>query len=223
VQRGSIDIQGFIELGAGLQPAFAMLPSLSLGITDVPELIKKWLDLLKFLKGQAPKVIQKVNNGNAVQIENVSGEAQVVNGNVYNTFIFNNVGKDAAKLELPTKRGAKALELYRGKRRIGTYDANDVSFFRPIKPADDPIESEIDAILEVVAPVFEGEGVWRFKYGRTRLTAKLLDDDYRQKVANGSESFRHGDRLRIRLKTTQEKVGDKIVTKHFITRVLGRA
>jgi hypothetical protein len=115
------------------------------------------------------------------------------------------------------------MELYRGKRRIGTYDASDVSEFRPIKPAGNPIESDIEAILEVIAPVFEGEGVWRFKFGRMSLTARLTDDAYRQQVADGQESFRHGDRLRVRLKSVQEKVGDKVTTEHFITKVIGRA
>jgi hypothetical protein len=222
VNRGSIDIQGFVELIAGLQPAFAHMATLSLGIADVPELIKTWLDLLKFLKGEPPKVVQTVTSGNAIQIDNLNGDSQVVNGNVYNTFIFNNIGRDAAKLELPTKHGAKHLELLRGKRKIATYDSTDLSHFRAIKPAAEPIESEIEAILEVIAPVFEGDGVWRFKYGRMSMTAKILDDSYRQQVVDGQESFRHGDRLKVRLKTVQERVGDKIVTKHFITEVIGR-
>jgi hypothetical protein len=222
VQSGSIDIQGFVELLAGLQPTFAMLANLSLGVEDIPELIKSWFDLLKFLKGQPPQHIQKVKSGNAVQIKNVEGDVQVVNGNVYNTFIFNNVGRDAAKLEVPTKHGAKNLELYRGRRKIGTYNANDLAQFRPIKPAANPIESEIEVIVEVVAPVLEGEGVWRFKYGRMTLTAKLMDENYREKVQIGQESFRHGDRLRVKLKTIQEKLGDKLSTKHYITKVLER-
>jgi hypothetical protein len=222
VQPGSINIEGFIEIVAGLQPAFALLPIISLGIGDVAELIKKWLDLLKFLKGKPPKVIEKVENGNAVQIENANGDTTIVNGNVYNTFMFNNVSHDAAKLHAPTKRGATKLELYKEKQKIGTYDAQDLAEFRPIKPTTEPIESEIDALLEVIAPVFEGEGVWRFRYGRRPLTARLTDDSYRQQVAEGQESFRHGDSLKVRLKTVQEKVGNKISTKHFITKVLGR-
>jgi hypothetical protein len=185
-------------------------------------LIKQWLDLLKFLKGESPKNVQTVTNGNAVKIENNHGDVQVVNGNVLNTFLILNVGRDAEKLEVPAKHGADKLELYKGRRKIATYGAADLASFRPIKPAGKPIESEIEAILEVIAPVFEGEGVWRFRYGKMTLTAKLLDEDYRQKVSDGEESFRRGDRLRVKLKTVQEKSGDKITTRHFITKVLGR-
>src|SRR5262245_8183753 len=43
VQPGTIDIQGVLELIAGLQPGFALLPSLSLGVKDIPHLLKLWL------------------------------------------------------------------------------------------------------------------------------------------------------------------------------------
>jgi hypothetical protein len=60
VQRRSIDIQGSIEVAAGLQPAFAMFPSLSFGIDDIPGLIKVWFDLFKHLKGSRPRVCRQL-------------------------------------------------------------------------------------------------------------------------------------------------------------------
>ncbi|MGY4505468.1 hypothetical protein ACVWYH_009425 [Bradyrhizobium sp. GM24.11] len=164
-----------------------------------------------------------MSNGNALSIENASGQTQIINGNVYNTFIMADIGNDAEKLELPIKRGATKLELRQGKRKIATYSPDDLATFRRIKPSDKPIESEIDAILEVVSPVLEGEGMWRFKYGRMSLTAKLVDEEFRQKVIDGDESFRHGDQLRARLKTVQAAAGNKVTTRHFITKVLQRA
>src|SRR5258708_34545308 len=50
VNRGSIDIQGFVELIAGLQPTFAHMASMTLGITDDPELLKACLALLQHLR-----------------------------------------------------------------------------------------------------------------------------------------------------------------------------
>lgn len=222
VQPGSVDLQWLHEIAATAQTTFAALPALALGVKDIHGLIKAWLDLLKFLKGMPPQKVQHVSNGNALQIENSSGDIHVVNGNVYNTFIINDIGADAEKLQLPIASGAKKLELKRGNKKIATYDPTDISGFKRIKPAEKPIESEIDAILEVVSPVLDGEGMWKFKYGRMSLTAKLADDDFRQKVNDGDESFRHGDRLHARLKTIQESVGSKIVTKHFVTRVVQR-
>lgn len=222
VQPGTIDLQWACEVAATAQTAFAALPALSLGIENVPSLIKAWLDLLKFLKGQPPQKVQNVSGGNALQLENINGKNLIVNGNIYNTFILNGIGSDAQKLELPVRRGAKSLELKQDGHKLGAYDASDLVNFKAIKPTDRPLESEIEAILEVVAPVLEGEGLWRFKYGRMRLTAKLTDEDYKQRVLKGEESFSHGTRLRARLKTIQENLGDKITTRHFVTKVLSQ-
>jgi hypothetical protein len=222
VQPGSIDIHWLHEAVATAQSTFPAFPGLLLGVKDVASLIKTWFDLLKFLRGQPPQKIQNVDNGNALQIENANGQTNIINGNVYNTFLLNGIGSDAEKLEIPTRAGAEKLELRERGRRIGTYDATDLRHFKPIKPRDKPLESEIDAILEVVAPVLEGEGMWRFKYGRMSITAKLTDEDFRQRVESGEESFSHGDRLLARLRTIQENLGKKISTKHYVTKVVER-
>src|SRR5262249_5501688 len=88
-----------------------------------------------------------------------------------------------------------------------------VAAFKADKPTE--IESEIDAVVEVVAPVLKGEGMWRFLFGSVSLTAKLSDDEFLQRVESGEESFHNGDLLKVRLKTVQEK--------HFIVKVVDRA
>ncbi|QOZ53500.1 hypothetical protein XH90_20585 [Bradyrhizobium sp. CCBAU 53338] len=97
------------------------MPALALGIKDIHSLIKAWFDLMKFLRGQPPQRVQNVSNGNALSIENASGQTQVFNGNVYNTFIIGDIGSDAEKLELPIRRGATKLELKQGRKKITTY------------------------------------------------------------------------------------------------------
>lgn len=199
----------------------AILPSI-VDIKDIPELIKGWLDLLSFLKGKPAQRVQTVQKGNAVQIENAHGNVTNINGNVYNSFVINNIGTDASKLEAPVKKGARELELFSGRKRIASYSPDDVAQFRPIKPTENPIKSEIDAIVEVVAPVFQGQGMWRFRYGRMFLTAKLLDDEYRERVEGGQESFRRGDLLKVRIRTEQERIRGRVATRHFIVKVLER-
>jgi hypothetical protein len=222
VQAGSIDIKGVMEFVAGLQP----LAALTIGafdVKDIPHLVKSWLDLAKFLAGEPASKVQNVKNGAGLQIENINGASSVVNGNVYNTYIAVDVGKDAAKLAAPTKRGATKLELIGKGRRIASYTPKDASSFQPIKPNDKPITTEIDAYLSVIAPVLEGEGGWKLRYGRMVLTAKLEDERFLRKVHDGGESFRRGDTLKVRLKTVQTRVGSKVKTKHTIVRVIDRA
>ncbi|WP_024515298.1 hypothetical protein [Bradyrhizobium sp. Tv2a-2] len=222
IQPGSIDLHWLYDVAATAQSAFPAFPGLLLGVKDVASLVKLWLDLLKFLKGQPPQRIQNVDNGSALQIENVHGETTIINGNIYNTFLLSGIGNDAEKLDIPTKLGAKKLELRHQGKKIASYDAVDLSNFKAVKPKDRPLESEVEAILEVKAPVLEGEGMWRFKYGRMSIAAKLTDEDYRRRVEHGEESFSHGDRLLVRLRTVQENLGNKISTKHFITKVVQR-
>jgi hypothetical protein len=70
--------------------------------------------------------------------------------------------------------------------------------------------------------VFKAESTWRFKWGRVALSAKVLDEEFLQRVSNREESFRHGDLLKVRLRTVQERIGGRVVTRHFIVRVLER-
>jgi hypothetical protein len=203
VQPGSIDIQGFIELLAGFQ---AILPSI-VDIKDIPELIKGWLDLLSFLKGKPPQRVQIVESGNAVQIENAHGNVTNIYADVYSSFVINDIGADASKLEAPVKKGAKELELFRGREKIATYSQTDLAQFRAIKPTESPTKDEADAIVEVVTPVLQGKRMWRLRHGHEYLSAKLLDDEYRQRVEAGEESFRRGDLLKVRLRTVQGDVG----------------
>ncbi|WP_194476152.1 hypothetical protein [Bradyrhizobium sp. CCBAU 53338] len=121
VQPGSVDLQWLHEIAATAQSTFPALPALALGIKDIHSLIKAWFDLMKFLRGQPPQRVQNVSNGNALSIENASGQTQVFNGNVYNTFIIGDIGSDAEKLELPIRRGATKLELKQGRKKITTY------------------------------------------------------------------------------------------------------
>jgi hypothetical protein len=195
IQPGSIDLHWLYDVAATAQSAFPAFPGLLLGVKDVAALVKLWLDLLKFLKGQPPQKVQNVDNGNALQIENIHGQTTIINGNVYNTLILNGIGNDAEKLDIPTKLGATKLELRHRGKKIASYDATDLANFKAVKPKDKPLESEVEAILEVKAPVLDGDGMWRFKYGRSSIAAKLADEDYRRRVEGGDESFSHGDRL----------------------------
>jgi hypothetical protein len=61
VQPGSVDLQWLHEIAATAQSTFSAFPGLLLGIKDVPSLIKAWLDLLKFLRGQPPQRVTRVS------------------------------------------------------------------------------------------------------------------------------------------------------------------
>jgi hypothetical protein len=92
----------------------------------------------------------------------------------------------------------------------------------PIQPESEILSHTIEIVISVISPVFEGEGIWRFKYGGTSISAKILDTDFLEKVYDGSESFRRGDSFRVLMNTQQKQVGAKIITTHKIERFIGR-
>lgn len=222
IRRGSIDIGGLVEIINQPQQIIPVIGTISLGIKDIAELIKTWLDILKFLRGEPPKSIDPIPSSDKVIITNNGGQTLTINGNVYNNCIFNNIGKDAEKLTPPFSGGATKLDIRSGNRRISTYNQEDIRGFREIKPIDKPIESEINAILVVKAPILEGEGRWHFKYGSQTLTASIMDHDFLERVHSGSESFRKGDRFLVQLKSTQLTDRKKSAVRHEVMRIIRR-
>lgn len=220
VQSGSFDLSGIISIIGGLQPIFPMLPAISLGIENIPELIKKWFDLLKHLKGSPPVQVTQSGDGTNVQVTNRDGQVTVVHGNIYQSCVIADVGSLAQALQAPIQAGAKSLNLMREGKPIAEYSPEDVKSFSPIKIVGEEVDTEIDAILLVVSPILEGEGVWRFKYGSMNLVAKIQDVKYLEKVLNGIVSFKHGDRIVVRLRTLQRQHGAKLMTTHYVTQVL---
>lgn len=223
ITPGSTTIGSLIQIIGGLQPTFAALPAASFGIKTVVDLVRAWLSLLSFLRGKPPATVSQSGDGINVNIVNRDGDVQIINGNIYNSFIMSDVGSLASAYQIPFSAGARELHLKSGRKTIAKFKKQDVSNFVAIRPEGDELSSEIEVILSVVSPVFEGDGVWRFKYGSSSITAKITDDDFRVRVLSGTESFRKGDHLRARLKTEQKQIGSKIITSHYITKVVERS
>jgi len=222
VSAGSIDIGSVFQFVGSMQPAFALLPSASLGITTIAEMVKAWLSLLKHLGQKPPVAINQYGDGQNVIIENATGDTQIVNGNIYNTFIMGNIGYYASAFQAPMNFGATGMKLKSRGKVIAEYSRNDVEQFVKIQPESDIVTSKIEAILSVVSPVLEGEGIWKFKYGGATIPAKISDDSFLSGVFDGSESFKRGDAFKVLLATNQKQIGRNIVTTHLVERVLTR-
>lgn len=221
VSSGSIGIEGIVSILAGLQPTFAQFPLVTFQIDSIGQLIKEWLDILKFLEGSPPRIVANVDNGNAVQITNNSGEVTTVNGNVYNTLIINDLGNRTKKLKIPINSGATGLQITENGDNLATYTSAEINNFNNIV-TDDLIDNEINAILEIKSPILDGTGSWKFKYGTSTLSAKILDANFLERVDDRQEQFAHGDKFHVRLRTKQFREGDKLRTTHEIMQILNR-
>jgi hypothetical protein len=222
LKSGSIDISTVAQVVAAFQPFFATLPIATFGVTSITETIKEWLSLLTHLGGEPPRSTAQTGDGQNVKIENQKGDTKIVNGNVYQTFIFGDIGANASSLQEPFLAGATDLILKKSGKEFAQYSAREAKNFVPIRPTYDKISSSIPVILSVVSPVLEGDGVWKFRLGASNILATITDEAFLARVYNGAESFRKGDSFKVELKTEQKQVGRKIVTEHFITAVICR-
>ncbi len=222
IRPGSIDISGAVSIISGLQPAFALMPMLALHAKDIFSLIKIWIEIQKHLKGSPPQSVTLDQSKENIVVTNCNNVAITVNRNTYNTFVVSDVPKKLARLRSPFEKGAESLILAANGHEIARVGKKDAHSLRPITFSDDVATSEIDIILDVKGPVFEGSNQWRFRLGRNTITAAVNDNDFLSKVLDGQESFKNGDRIQVRLKTKQTAQGRRIKTVYEITRVLAR-
>ncbi|HEY8381822.1 MAG TPA: hypothetical protein VIL09_06705 [Microvirga sp.] len=222
IKSNSLDIETVVEIAASAQATLPLALQMFDGIKTTGEMIKTWLDIQKHLRGESPRSVQSVRDGNAVKIENNNGQILIVNGNVYGAFNTLDVGQSAQKIAAPFKRQAENLTIKEDRRILGTFTADDAAAFKRFASSAYALETKGEVLLTVKSPILEGDGLWRFRYGSSTIVARMNDNDFKQQVENGNQTFRHGDIFRVELHSRQEKVGRRVKTSHAILKVIGK-
>jgi len=222
IRSNSLHIDTVVETFAAAQAAFPLAAQVFDGVKTVGEMIKVWLDIQKHLKGEPPRSIQKIKNGNAVHIENNSGQVIVINGDLLNAFNALDVGSSVQKIAAPFKHKAESLVIKENHRKLGSYTAEEAQSFKRIALDEKPLETSGEVLLTVKSPVLEGDGLWRFRYGSSTIIARMHDEEFKQQVQKGEETFRNGDVYRVKLRSRQERTGRKIKTLHTIEHVIAK-
>lgn len=220
VRPGSLIIKFFMEFAGAAQSLSAIVPAGLSSVGDLLTFIKTCIDLLKHLAGKPPSDVQKVENGNAVQIRNSTGEITIVNGNVYNIFNNFDLGRSVEKIAQPLRNEADELEIQVGGKTAANANKNDVASFRSVRQLDGTLENVSEVFLKVRSPVLEGSGVWRFGFGRGTITAPIADRRFLAQVQSGKEAFRAGDVLRVKLRSTQQQIGSTIKVQYVVEEVI---
>lgn len=220
-RQGSAFFEFLSTAFAIIQPTFhSITPFLTW--PNIQSFISAAFEISKHLKGDPPQNIHRVRDSQAVQVTNRDGEVKVFQGDQY--FIQNLylITEATAKISKPLKerRGRGAVRVNR--QQITDFSSDQVKNFRAVSANDNISVSELDVTLRVMAPVLEGEGVWRFGLGRNRLTAKITDTEFLNAVHEGRETFRNGDLVKVRLRIAQELRGTRLSTQNYVDRVYGR-
>ena len=91
----------------------------------------------------------------------------------------------------------------------------------PTFPDDEVVTKTYEMILTVVVPVLTGDYMWRFEWSGNKLTAKMLDSEFVNRIRANLVNFGYGDTLRVRMETEETLQKDGTTTyRHRIIRVL---
>jgi hypothetical protein len=218
IQSGSFDIAFGIHLAEAAGVLFAAKE------VNLPEVIKSVLDLLKHLNGRKPA--KATHEGTKVTIENNNGNVIVVEGNVYSAAMNPETGTlTQGFVRDPLQTIAESIEVRSDSDRAPMrIEASESSAFGPLRELDQPdeqeiIQNEVTTILELTKPDLKGNSKWKFHDGRAAIQASMGDKGFLDKVRKHEELFGSGDRLKVRMISTQT-VGEKVFVSHEIVRVL---
>jgi hypothetical protein len=168
--------------------------------------------LRKFLKGERPKAVTS-DEKNKVKIENNSGQIIIIDNPVYNLNEKNKIVEKAVTNTFETLEADSAvtgLEITDSKKNP-LFEAKKEDFK---KIAGVPLREESlrenerkiieRADLTTLKVVFEEKYKWEFYYQNHKITARIDDGDFFNKV-NSGEKFGKGDVLRVELEIFQIK------------------
>lgn len=201
-----------------------MLSALPASPSDVIELIKQSIELWKHLGGKPPKAMNHAQTGGqAVSIENNSGQIMVVNGSVINVVANARAGEAVEKFvrEPLEVNGVDSLTIRSPKLRQKTQIAkSDAQSFIPVALSKPLGEVEIETHLMIESPTFKEGNKWKFTDGQTSFFANITDPEFLQAVNDGSERFGKGDTLKVRLRIQQATEAGRLLAERTVIKVL---
>jgi hypothetical protein len=182
--------------------------------------IKLAVELLKHLRGQPPKAVTPEAAGSVV-VTNNYGDIAVFNNSTVNVVLNNDVGGSIARFVRPIASGqAKSVAVAVDRRPVATVEKEDVPFMVSVSNEKMLLENETETWLTVTKAVLEGSANWSFTDGRRPFTAPVNDTEFLKSVQEGRLRFGNGDRLLVRLKSTQSQRGERLRAQYEITSVL---
>lgn len=178
-------------------------------------------DLLKLGKGEKPKSVTKLENGN-VQIA-FEQSTLIVTGNVFNLYNDPNVRHAVKPVAKPLEAsGIDNLKAIQDEKVLNEVTKNDLLGLTRIKMDERVIdESEGVRFLQIVSLSFKGDNKWRLSEGGSEAFYSLEDSEFRLKIEQQVERFGKGDSLKCLVKTITTVLEDGTTrTDHIVLKVL---
>jgi hypothetical protein len=195
-------------------------------ITDVLEILKKIIELKKFLGGEKPFKIEI--KGNIIEIFKADNSKHTTTTNIYNITVNSptvNEGIRKAFEVVEKDEEIKGINIL-DETNTSVMDVKRESFkalSQVSKMQEEKTETQnvSNAIVSLVRVVF-ADGVWQFIYDGHKVSANIDDSTFKSRVNTGKESFASGDALEVDLtinKVYDESANAYINKSYIITKV----
>ena len=177
--------------------------------------------LKKWLNGRTPDLVIPDKAARQVTLQ-VNNTQITVSENVYVAYQNHEFQSHLAKIAEPLRSDGIDSVSVSDTTRIETVNKADLQAFQTFP--DDKILSQ-DTVLRIVmletAALYKDQAKWRFKMGEgSSFFAVITDEDFLQRIDNGSERFGRGDLLKVELETVQTLSAGKILVSYNIRKVL---
>ncbi len=181
--------------------------------------IKESLGLYKFLRGQPPARVERLDD-HSVNVTNNNGEMIVVQTQSLYLTLDRTAGAAAEKFvaHALSKPGIDSIDVSSSKGSLIRADKGEAEFFRPIV-VEELIESTVQIALTLETPTFRDGKKWQFWDGEGSIQATMEDQTFLDAIDKG-EPFRKGDVLICELRIRQVRAGKTLRSERTIVRVI---
>lgn len=185
---------------------------------------KSPIDLFKLLRGKrpSPENVKTLEDG-SVSIQISDAQTVSVTNNVYS--LSNNATISAhmrSALEPLEQHGIDSFEVRQNREVVARVTKDELPYFdySPAEELVDELESVHERTLTVVQPSFSGQYIWRFDDADgNRLTARMRDEKFQQRINTRRDLFGYGDQLRVKLRDLVVREEGRLRIEHEIVEV----
>lgn len=189
-------------------------------VKGVLTVVRESLGLYRFLKGEAPRKTEHVND-NHVQVTNNNG--QIINVQADSLFLTLDpkAGKAAEQFvhKALSKPGFSGIEVSSEDAQVVSATSAEAAFFRPIGVDTEITDQTVKLALTIEKPSLkDGDDKWHMWDGDQSSAYQMEDKEFLARIDHG-EPFRKGDVLECDVRIVQTTGPGGLKTRRSITMV----
>jgi hypothetical protein len=176
-------------------------------ILEIIKTLKEFIEIKINLKGEKPKSIEK--EGDKKKITNTNGDIYYIENVTGNLIVNNVIANEAIADGMRQLQSDKTIEDFEiensNKSPIVKVEQDSFKYFSPLPNNEESEKKQVkvdETHLNVFKIVFDVKYKWEFLYKGIKISAKITDKDFQDRVKTG-ERFANGDILHVKLQINQ--------------------